>query len=243
MSWAEPWRAPARAHCREGLRAVVTILYASAGTCVMRLTTVSSRRRGFEVVIGDDDLRAAAKGAQALRRPPRRFQSRHRWPARRALTARSSMPSCSSMLPLNLPWFWWRRQVASMMQSGYCSRKLAGLPPRPCIGVVQVVQAEFKEDLAGLGFPPGMFQQGWNVWQAQRDADAGERPWSAPLDRRDTQGNTGATRSGPALSGRSRGQPCLPFVQDGGRGSGADPRAARLVDLQAWSTCALRPRL
>ena len=45
----------------------------------------------------------------------------------------------------------------------------------PLQGAVQVIQTEFQEDLAGLGFAPGVLEQGWNVWQAQRDAYAGER--------------------------------------------------------------------
>jgi hypothetical protein len=39
-------------------------------------------------------------------------------------------------------------------------------------GLVQVIQAEFQESFARLGFAPGMGDKGWNVWQAQRDADA-----------------------------------------------------------------------
>ena len=79
------------------------------------------------------------------------------------------------MLPLNLPWFWWRRQVASTMQSGNCSRK-ARMAAAPRAGLIQEIQAEFQEDFAGLGFAPGVFEQGRNVWQTQRDANAREQP-------------------------------------------------------------------
>ena len=42
--------------------------------------------------------------------------------------------------------------------------------------VVQEVQAEFQEQFARLGLAPGVLQQGWNVWHAERNADAGKRP-------------------------------------------------------------------
>ncbi len=47
---------------------------------------------------------------------------------------------------------------------------------RPLARMVQEIQAEFQENLAGLGLAPGVVEQCWNIRQAQRDADARERP-------------------------------------------------------------------
>jgi hypothetical protein len=41
---------------------------------------------------------------------------------------------------------------------------------------IQEIQAKFQENLARLGFPPRVVEQCLNVWQAQRNANAGERP-------------------------------------------------------------------
>ena len=61
------------------------------------------------------------------------------------------------------------------MQSGNCSRK-PRMASAPLQGLVQEIQAEFEKGLARLGFAPGVVQQGRNVRQAQRDANARERP-------------------------------------------------------------------
>ena len=41
--------------------------------------------------------------------------------------------------------------------------------------VTEVIEAEFEENLSGLGFTAGVVKKSRNVWQAQRDAYAGER--------------------------------------------------------------------
>ena len=68
----------------DGLRAVVTILYdigREFASCDSRRV---ERRRGFEIVIRDDHVRAPAELVQLVARPPRRFRSRYRWRARRS---------------------------------------------------------------------------------------------------------------------------------------------------------------
>ena len=42
-------------------------------------------------------------------------------------------------------------------------------------GLFEVVETEFQESLARRRFAPGVVHQGWNVWQAQRYANARER--------------------------------------------------------------------
>ncbi len=42
-------------------------------------------------------------------------------------------------------------------------------------GAAQIVQTKFEENLACLGLPAGVLEKCGNVWQAQRDAYAGER--------------------------------------------------------------------
>ena len=42
-------------------------------------------------------------------------------------------------------------------------------------GIVQEVQAELQEDFSRCGFAPGVIQESWNVWQAQRDANPREQ--------------------------------------------------------------------
>ena len=64
---------------------------------------------------------------------------------------------------------------------------------RAIAGTVQVIQAEFEEHLAGLGFAAGVLDQGWNVRQAQRDAYPGERPGLRHWIVRDLQDNTSGT--------------------------------------------------
>src|ERR1019366_10188283 len=84
---------------------------------------------------------------------------------------------------------------------------------RAFTGTAQVIQAEFKKNLAGLGFAAGVLQQCWNVWQAQRDAYAGERPGLRHWIVRELQDNTGAEGFPGAPSGEliPRGGllPCL----------------------------------
>src|SRR6185503_10280586 len=46
---------------------------------------------------------------------------------------------------------------------------------RALAGTTQVVEAEFKENLACLRFAAGVLKQGWNIRQPQRDAYTGER--------------------------------------------------------------------
>ena len=61
-----------------------------------------------------------------------------------------------------------------MVQSGNCSRN-RGDGLGALAGVGQEIQTEFEKRFAGFGFAAGVFEQGWNVWQAQRDANARER--------------------------------------------------------------------
>ena len=42
--------------------------------------------------------------------------------------------------------------------------------------MVEKIEAELQERLASLSFAPGMLEEGGNIWQAQRDANARERP-------------------------------------------------------------------
>src|SRR5258707_8105686 len=59
-------------------------------------------------------------------------------------------------------------------------------------GVVQEIEAKFKEDLARFRLAPGVVEEGWNVWQAQRDTDARERSGL----RHCVVGNSRITRAG-----------------------------------------------
>ena len=62
-----------------------------------------------------------------------------------------------------------------MMHSGKLLEK-PGDRLRAFAGVIEEIQAEFQEHFAGLGLAPGVFQHGWNVRQAEGNADAGKRP-------------------------------------------------------------------
>ena len=65
---------------------------------------------------------------------------------------------------------------------------------RALAGTAQVVQAKFKEDLAGLGFAPGVLEQVLERLAGPTRCRCGGAIWSAPLDRKEFQDNTGAAR-------------------------------------------------
>src|ERR1035437_8374490 len=130
--------------------------------------------RGFKIVIGDDDVGAAAELAQTVLRHLGGFDLdidgvraiAHGQVKHRKLFLNAAVEFA---VVLVAPAGGQEDAIRVLFEELW-----DGL--RAFTGTAQVIQAEFKKNLAGLGFAAGVLQQCWNVWQAQRDAYAGERP-------------------------------------------------------------------
>src|SRR5581483_681162 len=106
--------------------------------------------------------------------------------------------------------------VAAAGRQDHAVRKLLekrGDRLRPFTGVIQKIQTEFEEAFAGLGLAPGVLEQGWDVWHAERNAEAGEwrRLGHRKKDQlRMTRGGGGTDRLAAPLGqlgGRRGGEP------------------------------------
>src|SRR5262249_43521386 len=87
---------------------------------------------------------------------------------------------------------------------------------RAFAGITQIIETEFKENLACLRFAAGVLKQCWNIWQPQRDAYAGERSGLRHWIVRNSRITRVPRGSGAGSRRGSRRQSGLPFIEDGG---------------------------
>ena len=132
------------------------------------------RRRGFVIVIRNNHLHAPAERAQPLLRHLRRLNldiDGARPGFDRQFQNGKLFFDAAVVTPVILvpPAGGQNDALGELLQE---SPYRLGALRRP----VQEVQPEFQENFARLSFVPGVAQQCWNIWQAQRDAYAREQP-------------------------------------------------------------------